>query len=67
MDHAKEAKKLRDRVEECRAQAEMMKDQDARGGYLALAVSYIALAQREEAMIGLSHEMVKRAGPSSDA
>ena len=59
MDHANEAKKLRDRADECRALADIMKDQDARGGYLALAESYDALAQREEAMIGLPHDTVK--------
>jgi hypothetical protein len=59
MDHVKEAKKLRDRAEECRALAEIMKDHGARDGYRALAVSYDALAEREEAMVRLPHDVVK--------
>ncbi len=56
MDRAKEAKQLRHRAEECRALAEIMRDEQARIGYLALADSYDALAGREEAMIGISHQ-----------
>jgi hypothetical protein len=56
MDHDKEAKKLRDRAEECRAIAELMKDIEARDGYLALAKSYEILAEREEAMASLPHD-----------
>jgi hypothetical protein len=58
VDHAKEAKKLRDRAEECRALAEMMKQPGAREGYLSLADSYESLAQREEAMIGIPHDKI---------
>lgn len=58
MDHANEAKKLRERAEECRALAEIMKEDAARDGYLALAKSYEALAEREEAMIGMPHDTI---------
>jgi hypothetical protein len=54
MDHATEAKKLRHRAEECRALAEIVRDEQARTGYLALAEEYEALAQREQAMIDIA-------------
>ena len=58
MDHVGEAKKLRHRADECRALAEIMKDDQARLGYLALAQDYEALASREEGMIGIPHEVI---------
>jgi hypothetical protein len=58
MDHAKKAKKLRDRAEECRALAKIMRDQESRAAYLSLAQSYETLAKHEEAMIGLAHNTV---------
>ncbi|MGV7215030.1 hypothetical protein [Bradyrhizobium sp. UFLA05-112] len=59
MDHAEEAKKLRNRAEECRALAEIMKGHEARNSYLDLAQSYDALAEREESMIGIPHDTAK--------
>lgn len=68
MDHAKKAKKLRDRAKECRKLADIMKDQSARNGYGGLAESYESLAKREEAMIGLPHDKVSPEGrlPKND-
>jgi hypothetical protein len=48
MDHAAQAKRLRDRADECRVLAEIMEGQEARDGYLKLAEAYEALAKDEE-------------------
>jgi hypothetical protein len=50
MDHAAHAKRLRDRAEECRVLAEIIKGQEARDSYLKLAEAYEALASDETAM-----------------
>jgi hypothetical protein len=52
MDHAAQAKRLRDRAEECRVLAEIMKGSEARNGYLKLAEAYEALANNEEFLNG---------------
>jgi hypothetical protein len=43
-----QAKRLRDRADECRALAEIMKGQETREAYLKLAEAYEALASDEE-------------------
>ena len=52
--YAVQVKSLQDRAGELRALAEIMKDEQARTGYLALAEAYEAIARREQAMSALS-------------
>jgi hypothetical protein len=47
-DHGKEAKKSRNRAEECRALAETMKDEKVRSTCLAIAEAYENLAEDQE-------------------
>lgn len=44
MLESEEAKRLRDRAEECLALADVMRDQQAREGYLRMAETYLLLA-----------------------
>ena len=50
MDHAARAKRLRDRAEECRVLADIVKSQAAKDEYLELAKAYDALATHEESL-----------------
>jgi hypothetical protein len=47
-DHAEQARRLRDRAEECRALAKLVSDKINRQAYLQLAQSYELLAVQEE-------------------
>lgn len=47
-DHLEQARRLRDRAEECRRLAKLMTDELNRRAYLELAQSYELLASKEE-------------------
>jgi hypothetical protein len=48
VDHAAQAKRLRDRAEECRNLARMMTSETNAASYLRFADSYDALAEQQE-------------------
>jgi hypothetical protein len=59
MDHAEQAKKLRDRAQECRQLAQIVQGEEARASYLALADAYETLAQREDAMTPIEQRLIE--------
>lgn len=58
MDGKAQAKKLRDRAEECRRLAELM-GLEGRGTYLRLAEAYEPLADQEEAFVRSPADIIR--------